>query len=131
MTLSKVSNGLDVITEQQLVVREQVFVVVAWQKPDSCEEQLGNEKVDTAHLFKVSRWFPVNRKSGNWKMKHDIGFREVCLFCFSMEETSALCNASRKKKVLHRNFTQFICVDVFLKGFFAIFQVFILTWSFF
>ena len=55
---------------------EQVFEVVAWQKPDFAWWETGDERVGTEHLIEASRWFPVNKKAGNWSMKHDIGFRE-------------------------------------------------------
>lgn len=48
----------------------------------------------TEHPIKASRWFPVNRKAGNWQMKHDI----ACAFCLRMKETSALFSAGRKKQ---------------------------------
>lgn len=55
------------------------------------EEQIGDEEVDTAHPVKVSRWFPVNRKAGNWQMKHDIGFREECVHFVFIWKRLQLC----------------------------------------
>lgn len=64
------------------------------------EEQLDDEKVGTAHPVKASRWFPVNRKAGNWQMKHDLGFREECvclIFIWKRRQLSSVLVGKNRK----------------------------------